>query len=222
MLGFSVREPVSLIALNLLCKSRARFWAGLPAVMALPGELCLQESRAGPRDRGDCTLNVSSIIVIWGHTSAEMNRNYDDLHKLNSVSLAFVTSFPARMGFRCATSVLWWPVGTWCSSHSKQAPSLLDFALLGCFKGIVKLLYSILLSGWVNGGLCSLFCLHKKTQKRLSLSDTLRSAFLFLLAIYSRSSHISGCLSITGLCCQDIDLAVCVKMLVIISFLPVT
>lgn len=32
--------------------------------------------------------------------------------------------------------------------------------------------------------------------------------FSFFLAVYPRSSHVCGCLSIPGLCCQDTDVAV--------------
>lgn len=82
------------------------------------------------------------------------------------------------------------------------------FILLGYSKGMAQLFHSIPMSRQVNMVSDSIFCLPKKSffQGRLSLNDTLGSAFLFFPCRLPRSSHISDCLSITVLCCQDTDL----------------
>lgn len=172
---------------NLPCKSRAWFWAHLPAVIALPWELCLQKSRAGTRDRGASASNIKylGLILLWSYVATPLLR-WTEITVYTSWDLSHLHS----------GQVLQWGWGldilpTCCGDlfglGGPVAQTKLNFSvfgvflLLGCSEGIAQPFHSIPMSRQINGVVCSLFFLHKKSflRRRLSLSDTLGSALLF-------------------------------------------
>lgn len=91
--------------------------------------------------------------------------------------------------------------------------------LLGCSKGIAQPFHSISVSRQVNGVLCSLFCLLKKTQtfllRRLSLSDALGPMFLFIS--HPPAPEVATLLTVSALLVCAVSppvLPVCMKMLI--------
>lgn len=98
------------------------------------------------------------------------------------------------------------------------------FILLGCSMGITRPFHSSPLSKQVNWILCSLFCLQEKLflQRRLSLSDTLGSAFILQLPSTPEAATFLTVSALQACAVRTQILLVRMKRVVMISFLSVT